>query len=112
MAPGKQAESKVRPDGVAGLVAGHEVQPARGLGDEVQRGHEHERVALHATAENADREAEVVEVRQPQQHVRSAHPVARSHLALLRLEEHLRTWQQRILNTHRMHSMTFRQNNS
>ena len=64
--PGEQAEGKVRANGVAGLVAGHEIEPARGLGDEMQRGHEHERVALHATPQDAHCQAEVVEVRQPQ----------------------------------------------
>lgn len=90
-APGEQAEGKVGADSVAGLVAGHEVEPARGLGDEVQRGHEHQRVALHAAPQDAHREAEVVEVRQPQQHVRATHSVPGRHLPSLRLKEHLRS---------------------
>ena len=87
--PGEQPEGKVGTHSVAGLVAGHEVEPARGLGNEMQRAHEHERVALHAAAQDAHCEAKVVEVRQPQQHVRAADPIARRHLPGLSLEEHL-----------------------
>jgi hypothetical protein len=52
-APGQQAEREVGAHSVAGAVARHEVQPARGLGNKVQRRHEHDGVALHAAAQDA-----------------------------------------------------------
>ena len=49
--PGHQPEGEVRRDCVRGLVAAHEFQPARGPPNEVQRGHQHQRVPATVRAD-------------------------------------------------------------